>query len=104
MNTEHFSELTTLVTGAAGGMGRAMTLALAHRECDVAVLGGGVFRTLAVERNAAALIVAALLLPPFDVSGLTLLIVVDVVLFLMLVVEHVRLERVAAARTAAAEA
>ena len=44
--------------------------------------------------------VAAILLPPLDVSGLTLLIAVDVALLLMLVVEHLRLEREAALRTA----
>ncbi len=58
------------------------------------------FRRQAIERMVAAVVVAAILLPPLDVSGLTLLIAVDVALLLMLVVEHLRLEREAALRTA----
>ncbi|MBT8239606.1 MAG: low temperature requirement protein A, partial [Acidimicrobiia bacterium] len=51
------------------------------------------FRRVAIERNIAAFVVAAILLTPLDVSGLTLLIAVDLALFVMLLAEHVRLER-----------
>ncbi len=51
------------------------------------------FRRIAIERNIAAFVVAGILLPPIAVSGLTLLIAVDVALFVMLIAEHIRLER-----------
>lgn len=51
------------------------------------------FRRLAIERNIAAVVVAAILLPSFELTGLGLLIAVDVALFLMLLAEHWRLER-----------
>ena len=51
------------------------------------------FRRLAIERNIAAVVVAVILLPPLEISGLGLLIAVDVALFLMLLAEHIRLER-----------
>lgn len=51
------------------------------------------FRRLAVERNIAAVVVALILLPSFQLSGLALLIAVDVALFVMLLAEHLRLER-----------
>lgn len=57
------------------------------------------FRRIAIERNIAAVVVAVILLPPLGVSGLAMLVAVDIALFLMLVAEHFRLER---ARRAAA--
>ena len=51
------------------------------------------FRRVAIERNIAAVVVAMILLLPLEISGLGLLIAVDGVLFLMLLAEHVRLER-----------
>ena len=65
---------------------------------DLAVLRA--FRRFAWERYAAAVVVAALVLPPLDVSGLTLLVAVDITLFVMLVAEHLRLEREATASLA----
>lgn len=60
---------------------------------DIAVLRA--FRRFAWERYAAAAVIAALVVPPLVVSGLTLLVAVDVVLLAMLVIEHLRLERAA---------
>ncbi len=51
------------------------------------------FRRLAIERNIAAVVVAAILLPSFELTGLGLLVAVDVALFVMLLAEHLRLER-----------
>ena len=51
------------------------------------------FRRLAIERNIAAVVVALILLPSLEISGLGLLIAVDAALFLMLLAEHIRLER-----------
>jgi low temperature requirement protein LtrA len=59
----------------------------------VAIAIGRAFRVLAVERVVAAAFLVALVPLGRELSGLTLLIVADVVLAAMLVVEHVRIER-----------
>jgi low temperature requirement protein LtrA len=59
----------------------------------VAIAIGRAFRVLAVERVVAAAFLVALVPLGRELSGLSLLIVADVVLAAMLVVEHVRIER-----------
>jgi low temperature requirement protein LtrA len=66
---------------------------LASNLGGVAIAIAIAFRVVTTERLAAAAVLAVLVGVSGELQGLTLLILVDLVLFVMLVAEHVRIER-----------